>query len=228
MEIRKVLIGVVLVILAYVLYNYFRNENDKVLFGQRDGRVLLDIDAKKAPTTKTLDYTYSIWFYINDWNYRYGETKVLFGREDRTGGNPCPSVSFTPSVNNLNIALAYKKASTVSVENCNIDNIPLQKWTHLLISQNNRAVDVYIDGKLVKTCVLPGVPNVDVEKPIIVTPDGGFAGYVASFRLLGHAVAPLEAYNIYKEGYGGSSLLDKYKVKMSLLKDDSELKSFEL
>jgi hypothetical protein len=225
METRKILLGVILVIIIYVLYSYFKSKNDVIMFGQRDARILKNISANDIPSSKTFDYTYSIWFYINDWNYRYGENKVLFGREDKGGNNPCPSVKFTPSVNNLSITLAYREASSIKLANCDIENIPLQRWTHLLISQNNRSVDVYLDGKLVKTCVMPGVPNVDPTKPLIITPDGGFAGYVSALRLISRAVAPIEAYNIYKEGHGGSSIFDKYKLKMSVLKEDRELKS---
>lgn len=225
MEPRKIILGVILVILIYLLYSYFKDKNDTIMFTQRDARILKNIPADNIPSSKTVDYTYSVWFYINDWNYRYGDNKILFGREDKDSNNPCPSVKFTPSINNLSITLAYKHQSSVKLANCDIENIPLQRWTHLLISQNNRSVDIYIDGKLVKTCVMPGVPNVDPTKPIIVTPDGGFAGYISSLRLISKSVAPIEAYNIYKEGHGGSSVFDKYKVKMSLLKDDSELNS---
>jgi hypothetical protein len=229
MEIRKILIGVVLVIVLFMIYRYFKDENDKVLFSVRDARVLKTIQAAELPEMKTVDYTYSIWFYVNDWNYRYGEQKVLYGRVN-SDNNPGPSVIFSPSVNNINVSLAsYSKDGKSEVSHCVVENVPLQRWTHLLISLNNRALDVYIDGKLVKTCMLPGVPKVDIKNPLMITPDGGFAGYVSSLRVIGGSINPTEAYNIYKEGYGGSSgLLNQYKVKMSLLKDDTEYKSLEL
>lgn len=227
MDIKQIIIGIVIVIVLYLVYNYFKTENDKVLFSVRDGRVLKTIQADSLPQMKTVDYTYSIWFYINDWNYRYGEPKVLFGRVNDEN-NPSPSVTFSPSINNLNVSLAsYADNGKSEVSHCIVENIPIQRWTNLIISLNNRALDIYIDGKLVKTCMLPGVPKVNVKQPLLVTPDGGFAGSTSYLRVIGGSINPTEAYNIYKEGYGGSGLMDQYKVKMSLYKDDREYKSLE-
>ena len=36
--------------------------------------------ASNTSGTGSNNFAYSIWFYINDWNYRYGEPKVVFGR----------------------------------------------------------------------------------------------------------------------------------------------------
>ena len=69
------------------------------------------------------------------------------------------------------------------------------------------------------------------DNDILVTPTGGYSGYISYFRYLTYAVNPTQAYNIYKEGYGGSSLgglLDKYRVKIAFLEDNKEVNSFEL
>ena len=41
---------------------------------------------------------------------------------------------------------------------CRVSNIPLQKWTHITITTNNRVLDTYIDGKLVKLAFIKGPP----------------------------------------------------------------------
>ena len=46
-----------------------------------------------------------------------------------------------------------------------------------------------------------------------------------------NSLNPEEAYNIYKQGYGGStlgSLFDKYKIKISYLVDNTEEGSFSI
>jgi hypothetical protein len=50
------------------------------------------------------------------------------------------------------------------------DNVPVQKWVNLIISVYGRSLDVYIDGKLAKTCLLPGVANVNNKSDIYVNP----------------------------------------------------------
>jgi hypothetical protein len=78
---------------------------------------------------------------------------------------------------------------------------------------------VYIDGKLVKTCLLPGVANINTNADIYVTPVGGFDGWTSRFQYYPKSLNPQEAYNIYTKGYGGSSFLQGYQVQISLVEN---------
>ena len=70
------------------------------------------------------------------------------------------------------------------------------------MSLNGRSLDIYLDGKLVRTCVLEGVPRVDPKANIQLTPQGqGFDGFVSKFQFVSDSVNPQQAYNIYKKGY---------------------------
>ena len=92
-------------------------------------------------------------------------------------------------------------------------------------------MDVYIDGKLVRTCVLPGVAKVNTNTDVTITPLGGFSGYTANFQFFPNATNPQEAYNIYKKGFGGSALgnlFNKYRIKFTFLVDNEEEGSFEI
>jgi hypothetical protein len=48
--------------------------------------------------------------------------------------------------------------TTNGSENCNIENVPLYTWVNLVYVINNRIVDVYANGKLLKSCVMQGIP----------------------------------------------------------------------
>ena len=112
-----------------------------------------------------------------------------------------------------------------------IDNIPIQKWVSIIVSLYGRTLDMYLDGKLVRTCVIPGVPRVDNDMDINVTPNGGFSGWTSAFKYWAHASNPQEAYNIYKDGFGGSILgnaLSKYRLRFSMVKDNEVQGSFEV
>ena len=72
---------------------------------------------------------------------------------------------------------------------------------------------------------------------IFVTPKtsavlpGGFSGWTSSFRYMPYASNPQEAYNIYKDGFGGSILanaMSKYRFRFSLIKDNKESGGFEI
>jgi len=196
------------------------------------------------------NFAYSIWFYINDWNYRYGEEKILFGRMQKSdsslntifGKNPCPLVSLGSIQNNVNISLAIfpptdlvelttddtKESDNSITHHCNVSNIPIQKWVNLLISAYGRTLDVYLDGKLVKTCVMPGIAKIMSDLDVFITPNGGFSGWTSKFQYYPTSIDPQTAWNIYKKGYGTGFSLFKYNVKVALTENGTEKGTFTI
>ena len=125
----------------------------------------------------SIDFTFSIWIYVDNWQYRYSKPKVIFRRSNSKTNTLSPSVALAPSTNDLDISLTtFSSTSNSNVDNWSIQNIPIQKWCNIIISTNNRTVDTYVDGKLVNTHVLSGVPKMDKNANIELTPDGGFSG----------------------------------------------------
>jgi hypothetical protein len=125
----------------------------------------------------------------------------------------------------------FGSQGTGKAHKCTIRNFPLQKWVNLTVSLYGRTLDVYIDGKLVRTCILPGVAKSGTGGSILVTPGKGFSGWTSQTRYFADATNPQEAYGIYKEGYGGSiigNLFNKYRVRVSFLEDNQAKGSFEL
>ena len=174
------------------------------------------------------NFSYSIWFYINDWNYQFGKNKVIFGRMEQGAGtitdvsgiNPSPLVVLGQIENNLNIYLQCEGIDTPNM--CSVDNIPIQKWVNLMISVYSRTMDIYLDGKLVRTCLLPGVPNISTGSDVLITPYGGFNGWTSRFQYYPNSLNPQDAWNIYTQGYGGnmfSNLLKSYQIQFSLLEN---------
>jgi len=207
----------------------------EVITSLSDAKVMQTINEKTlTKNSGTNNYTYAIWTYIDNWNYRYGEPKVIFGRTDNSssdGSNPAPSVVLGSTQNDLTISVTtYPVGGDAGgvplVHKCLVKNIPLQKWTCILISLYGRSLDVYLDGKLVRTCVLPGVAKPNTSSPVKITPDGGFDGYTAKFMYLDHPTNPQEAWNIYKQGYGSGgifgNLFNKYQIKFAFMEDNHE------
>jgi len=192
------------------------------------------------------NFTYSIWFYIEDWNYKYGEAKVLFGRMSETtssktkgantfGNDPCPLVVLGETENNLDVSITCYPGSTPNnlgnIHTCQVTNVPIQKWVNLLISTYGRTLDVYLDGKLVKTCVMPGIAKINSDANLYVTPLGGFYGWTSKFQYFPTPTDPQTAWNIYKAGYGDSwlsNLFGKYRVKVSFMNNGKEKGYFQI
>ena len=98
------------------------------------------------------------------------------------------------------------------------------------MSTAGRSLDVYLDGKLVKTCLLPGVPKMDATAPVMLCPDGGFSGFTSRLRYC-KKFKSREVYEIYKEGYSSSwfgEALNRYKLSVQFSKDNKVVNEFDM
>lgn len=84
---------------------------------------------------------------------------------------------------------------------CDLPAIDLQKWVCVAIAVNGRTVDVYIDGKLARSCVLPALFKVDGGGYSADLLDyGGFGGFVNSVQMYNYALTPNSVYQMYMGG----------------------------
>jgi len=95
MNIKGVLLIIVLVVLLYILIKYFLSDVNTLSSSMMSGTQLQTITADKLPVNgsgpQASNFTYSMWFYVQDWNYKYGELKVLFGRMGSGSGSSSTS-----------------------------------------------------------------------------------------------------------------------------------------
>jgi hypothetical protein len=231
MEFNKIILFILIVILFIILISYI-SKDAKNLSDLTSGETEQTISSDDLPEgDSSINFTYSIWFYIDDWNYKYSEVKTLYERISGSGSsrNVCPSVTFDRAINNLNVLVSVypneESSQTPTLHSCSIPNIPLQKWCNFLLTSYGRTMDLYLDGKLVKTCLMDGVPKIVPGSSVKITPNGGFSGWTSSFKYWPEAVNPQKAWDIYKEGYGGSwlgNLFGKYSLKISVVEGDTE------
>jgi hypothetical protein len=248
MNIKGILFVVVVIILLYVVIRYIAKDTNTLSGNVASATTMQTINASSLPTigsgSQASNFSYSVWFYVQDWNYKYGEPKVLFGRMgsgvsssamasttqtqslQSIGTGPCPLVTFGPVQNNLEVTLSVYPSSGISSQastfTCGVQNVPIQKWVNLLVSVYGRSLDIYLDGKLVKTCVLPGIAKINNSSNIYLTPRGGFSGWTSKFQYFPNATDPQTAWNIYQRGYGGSwlsGLFSNYQLQLSFLQN---------
>ena len=237
----KIFIAIVIIIILLIIVISYMLQDVNTLTGLTQATTLQKVDAINLDQTNSnsSNFTYSIWFYIDDWSYKYGETKFIFGRmaqgtDTKINTNePCPSVVLGDTLNNIEVSLAVYPTYDNMPDNSNnfvlntfsIANIAIQKWVNLLVSVYGRTMDIYIDGKLVRTCILDGVAKIDSAAPVYITPYGGFSGWTARFQYWSNEIDPQKAWDIYKQGYGSSflgSLVGRYRVKVSLMDGNTE------
>ena len=172
-----VILIICVVFLIVYLIRYTMGNSYTLQEGVRNGRDMTTFSASSLASmgsdAPAGNFAYSVWFYVNDWNYRYGQAKVLFGRmskgsTDSSGNlvassNPCPLVQFNANANDLEIYMTTF-ATSGNPFKCAVSNIPIQRWVNLSMSVYGRTLDVYLNGKLVKTCVMPGIANIDKKQ----------------------------------------------------------------
>lgn len=90
---------------------------------------------------------------------------------------------------------------------CDVPNIPLQAWVNITIVVNINTVDVYMNGKLVRSCQLKGMVVSDPTDNLYVAPFGGFGGYISRLQVMNYAATADAIYNIYLGGPATASLL---------------------
>lgn len=159
-----------------------------------------------------MSFTISFWIYIADWNYRINEQKAILIKDKSTKGyvlgDTCsPGIWLDPIKNNLIL-----KTNVIGrkPQECNVANIPIQKWINIAYVLDNRIVDVYVDCKLERSCVLSGVPLLNNHKlhlfpknpPTsgVTTSKTGFLGQLSSLRYFSQALKPVDISRICSEG----------------------------
>lgn len=177
------------------------------------------IPSSQAPISSDGQGAYGVqwWMFVKDWNHGFGKEKIVLSRSDASNsGIMNPKVTLAPTENNLKVSVsifpseedggsktepapAGHSSSSDDVFVCEVPNIPLQSWISVSVTVFDRNLDIYINGNLVKSCFLPGVPkpaagNIDVAK------DGGFSGYMCDLKHYANALTPSDAQAFYNAG----------------------------
>lgn len=248
----KIVIIIVALIIIIKFVSYLFSNKSMVQDNIIDATTLTTISASSLDkgTAGNNNFSYSTWFYVSDWNYRYGEYKVILGRmsspsssnssdiDGIKGNGPCPVISLGQTQNNISIMQnCYNGVNSITdinpsnvqnqtlISNCVVPNIPIQKWVNLIVSVYGRTLDVYIDGKLVKTCLLPGIAKVNPNADLLITPNGGFNGFTSRTQYWAAPMNPDQAWSIYSKGFKDSSLLGMflpdYSLKVSVINNSN-------
>jgi hypothetical protein len=245
----KIIIGVVIVvIILYLIWTFFFT-SIKVLMSFQNASTLNCISGKEVSQSGLNNYSFSVWTYISDWSGNYGNPKniITIRKQPLAGGSlDLFRLYLDASKNDLHIYVSDSSGIQSKNTTCSVTNFPVQAWVNISISVYNRAVDVYIDGKLVRTCSLNNVAQpINAGSTIYIGGGGGdnkcsgggdllgFTGYIASVLYNPDIISPQDAWNTYARGYNNSpfglnNLFQRYKLEFSFLKDNNVIKSIKI
>jgi hypothetical protein len=84
---------------------------------------------------------------------------------------------------------------------CDLPEVDLQRWVNITVAVNGKTVDVYLDGKLSRSCVLPSFFKVDAGGySANLLAYGGFGGQIATTTMYDAALNPEQVYKNYMAG----------------------------
>lgn len=212
MNYTLIVLGIVVAILIYVLYLYFSDDSQEVRDYHDLGKSAMVIPASDLNNDNSRRYAYGLWIYVNSWSST-GE-KIFFEREGSL------KVSLSEQTPTLKVELSGSTTKSMTVTS----SFPIQKWVYVVISVDNDLIDVYLDGKLVKSNKFDTNPN----DPSGELKSGQFDAYTARFKRWSHPINPQTVYDEYMKGNGQGSMIGAYGVDISVLKDNIEQRKFSL
>lgn len=240
MNLLTIFVFVLIIVLIYVVYKLMTKTTSTVS-GFSDASRSTMVPCKDDINT-TNNYGYSVWLYIDAWDTTAIRliNKNLLTRCD-SNGVPLFKMYLDDAQNNLKLIMRGNETST-----CTISNIQLQKWINLTMSVYGNTVDLYLDGKLVRTCIMATLPtglnstddlyigggyDLDSATQKITPADGDLKGYISNVVYKANYFTPEEAWSIYSDGYSGAGMFDflhSYKLNFSVTNNNQVMSQFSI
>lgn len=176
-------------------------------------------------STSGNEYNINVWLYVSNYNYKLNKDKcVLFvgdiseqdftqepGSDNEINKQANPGIWLLKNTNTLRINTGLETNFVVSssenedcrnqggLDHCDIENFPLQKWVCLNVSLRNNVLDVFMNGTLVKSCILKGFPITSAGK-LFVSQNNGFSGYISNLEVSNKALSYDAINSRYRKG----------------------------
>lgn len=182
------------------------------------------------------DFAYSFWIYVEGWD----STKKKSIVEHGVSGSCTKKrkIYLGESTNELfvNIPIKGDRGCSTQAPPISVPNIPLQRWVHVVVTTHNRTLDLYLNGKLVRSRLLDNIPvennkgdESDENGITICKSSETYEGKFSRFSYHEKALNPRDVREIYAKGpeptglLGG--LLGKYKIKLLFMKGSDTISS---
>lgn len=166
------------------------------------------------------EYSVSFWVYLTGFKDQLGTNKHVVEIRGRnmstlvigfgaftnklmvrvaTASSPLTSQTVRDMFTARQIPGSIESADTMPI--CDLPEIDLQRWVCLSVVLNGRTIDVYLDGKLARSCVNKDMYKTDsTEMKIKLTDFNGFDGFISDVYTYQYALNPEQAYRIYMAG----------------------------
>lgn len=216
-SVSLIVLGVVLLVGSYTLYQYLLGNSASLV-----QNTYLKTQAAPIPMTNYAASTsarssYGFWIFVNKLESTT-DTK-LFWIADPSSTSSLLEVSITNNAE-LGVKVADKLYSVT-------ENFPLQKWERIDLSFDNKVMDVYLDGKLLRSVQMPTNFTTLTTSQIYF---GQIDAYVSGFGRKPTPANPADVYSGYMSGNKpfSYSWMPQYGMSVELTKDSVAQKKLTL
>ena len=215
----------VLVLLAFIILMSFAtkflqwmfspSKNPKLVDGMKRANEALKIHANpqkdgSKPILRSddqrygVEFTWSVWIYINDLQYKRGERKHIFHKGNdkvnpKTGmvePNQAPGLYLHETKNALVVKMNTFKSYGEEVL---IPDIPIHKWINVMIRIEGNIMDIYINGAIAVRHILAEVVKQNYGDTHTGL-NGGFSGNVSDLWYFNWALTTSEILKVVRDG----------------------------
>jgi len=159
-----------------------------------------------------IEFSWSVWLYINNvqpvvppatgtkYQHIFHKGVQSFTANGIAAVNNAPGVYLSSSTDpTLHIIMDTVVNTSQTNQIIDINNIPLQKWFHLLVRMQNTSMDVYINGVITSHIILQNVPKQNYQD-VFACQNGGFSGNLSNLRYYDRALNVFDINSIVNAG----------------------------
>jgi hypothetical protein len=159
-----------------------------------------------------IEFSWSVWLYVNNvqpvvppatgtkYQHIFHKGVQSFTANGVAAVNNAPGVYLSSSTDpTLHIIMDTVVNTDQTNQIININNIPLQKWFHLLVRMQNTSMDVYINGVITSHIILQNVPKQNYQD-VFACQNGGFSGNLSNLRYYDRALNVFDINSIVNAG----------------------------
>jgi len=208
---------IIILFLLAIMYFYFFGKtmiDDIVPLKIKAGDKPFEILASSLDVPDSVRYYYSFWVFIDN-NIPADIENVIFHRGKNfiivLKGRHLYVVADSGAtiVNGIYVA-SPNKSVLVSIA----ENFQFQKWVHVIVAVDGKQIDVYMDGKMVKSTGNTSIFLEESNKSINIG-NINTEGKITRFDHVSGNISPQQAMSIYVKGSGQSnSGMDEYNVNL--------------
>jgi hypothetical protein len=224
MDLSLVILGIVLI---FVLYYFLNKSGTTVLSNKLDlSSKQTSIPIDKIPDPTSRKYSYEMWMYV--FNFQGSEEYIISRASSGTGKNIGVKLEKSSPTLKMDYTATGTGTPSTTKSITITDNFPLQTWVHLILSVDDKYVDIYMNGKLIKS-----VQDANIDTPSATSPiDYGITNcYLAKLSRTSMATDPQTAWNNYSAGNGENPMakyLSSFGLSMTLQKNSQDFSKITL